>query len=469
MARHSMPAADAAWLHMDRAANPMVVNALVWLDEPLDWQRTREIFTQRIVERFPRFRQRVAEPLGRPAFEDCPGFDLDQHMHRLALPAPGDQRALQELVNDLITPPLDRSRPLWHAYLIEGFGEGCALLVRIHHCIADGIALARVMLSLTDEAPDAGIEPTPAPGGNGGRAPLGSLLRPAAGALSATRRMAGTAVHEGIESLLHPRHAVHLAGVAAQDSATLAKLLAAPADADTVLTQPLHGSRRVAWSAPFPLERIKTAGRRAGGTINDVLVAAVTGALRSYLEQHESLPEEVHVMVPFNLRPLDRPVPCELGNDFALILLPLPVGIADAGERLRDVMMRMDAVKHSHEGPISYAILSGIGLTPAQIEHRLIGYFSSKASAVVTNVPGPREAVYLAGTPVRGVLVWAPCSGSIGMTVSIFSYAGEVTVGFMADIGVVPDPQPLVNAFDHELRTLCRGTRRRSVARLAAG
>jgi diacylglycerol O-acyltransferase / wax synthase len=469
MARHSMPAADAAWLHMDRAANPMVVNALVWFDEPLDWQRAREVFTQRIVERFPRFRQRVAEPLGRPAFEDCPGFDLDQHMHRLALPPPGDQGALQELVSDLITPPLDRSRPLWHAYLIEEFGEGCALLVRIHHCIADGIALARVMLSLTD-VPDAGIEPPPDPRESGGHAPLASLLRPAAGALSATRRIAGATVHEGIESLLHPRHAAHLAGVAAQDAGTLARLLAAPADQTTVLRRPLHGTRRVAWSAPFPLKRIKAAGRRVGGTINDVLVAAVTGALRSYLEQRGSLPDEVHVMVPFNLRPLDRPVPCELGNDFALILLPLPVGIADPGERLRDVMMRMDSVKHSHEGAISYGILSGIGLTPAQVEHRLIGYFSSKASAVVTNVPGPREPVYLAGTPVRGVLVWAPCSGSIGMTVSIFSYAGEVTVGFMADIAVVPDPQPLVKAFDRELRTLCRGTRRRRpVARLAAG
>jgi diacylglycerol O-acyltransferase / wax synthase len=471
MARHAMPAADAAWLHMDRAANPMVVNALVWFDEPLDWQRVRAVFRQRVVEAFPRFRQRVTEPLGRPAFEDHPQFDLDQHLHRLALPAPGDERALQELVSDLITPPLDRSRPLWHAYLIEGFGEGCALLVRIHHCIADGIALARVMLSLTDDAPDAGIEPSPAPRDNGGHTPLGSLLRPAAGALRASRRIAGAAVHEGMESLLHPGHAAHLAGVAAEDAGTLAKMLAAPADADTVLRQPLHGSRRVAWSAPFPLDRIKAAGRGAGGTINDVLVAAVTGALRGYLEEGDSVPDQVHVMVPFNLRPLDQPVPRQLGNDFALILLPLPVGVADPGERLRDVTIRMDAVKQSHEGQISYGILSGIGLTPAQVEHRLIGFFASKASAVVTNVPGPRERVYLAGTPVRGVLVWAPCSGSIGMTVSIFSYAGEVRVGFMADVGVVPDPRPLANAFDRELRTLCRGTRgrRRQATGLAAG
>ena len=104
----------------------------------------------------------------------------------------------------------------------------------------------------------------------------------------------------------------------------------------------------------------------------------------------------------------------------------------------------MDAIKDSHEGPISYGILSAIGMTPPQVEDRLIGFFTEKASAVVTNVPGPRETVYLAGTPVRGVLVWAPCSGTIGMTVSIFSYAGEVTVGFMVDTALLPDPQPLV-------------------------
>jgi WS/DGAT/MGAT family acyltransferase len=227
----------------------------------------------------------------------------------------------------------------------------------------------------------------------------------------------------------------------------------------------LHGTRRVAWSTPFPLDRVKAAGRRSHATVNDVLVAAVTGSLRSYLQERGDLPDEVHVMVPFNLRAMDQPVPRDLGNDFALILLGLPVGIEDAGERVRDVKMRMDAIKHSHEGPISFGILGAIGMTPAQVENRLIGYFSDKASAVVTNVPGPRRQIYLAGSPVRGVLVWAPCSGGLGTTVSIFSYAGEVTVGFMTDIGLVPDPEPLVEAFDHELRTLCRGTRTRTARR----
>jgi WS/DGAT/MGAT family acyltransferase len=453
-----LPSADAAWLHMDSHLNPMVVNAVIWFDEAIDLSRAREIVKHRLVDEFPRFRQRVAEPLGRPPrFEDHPEFDVHQHLHRLALPAPGDRAALQDLVSDLITPPLDPTRPLWHVYLIEGFGEGCALLFRIHHCIADGIALARVMLSLTDEKPDAAIAaPLPASHAGGADARVRSLLRPATAALSTGRRLVGAGLHEGMETVLHPSHAARLAAMAGEDVGTLAKLLTAPSDSRTVLRGALHGTRRVAWSRPFRLDRVKRAGKRSGATINDVLVAALTGALHRYLAERDSSVDELHVMVPFNLRALDQPLPRDLGNDFGLILLTLPVGIPDTQARLREVKMRMDAIKNSHEGPIAYGMLSAIGMTPPAVEDRLIGFFSDKASAVVTNVPGPRSEVYFAGSPVRGVLVWAPCSGSIGMTVSIFSYAGKVTVGFMTDTGLVPDPQPLVKAFDAELRTLCR-------------
>jgi WS/DGAT/MGAT family acyltransferase len=448
MTTSQLPSADAAWLHMDSHLNPMVVNAVIWFDEPIDLSRAREIVEQRLVNEFPRFRQRVGEPFGRPPrFEDDPEFDVDQHLHRIGLPAPGDRAALEELVSDLITPPLDPTRPLWHIYLIEGFGEGCALLFRIHHCIADGIALARVMLSLTDDEPDAGMAPPARPA---------RVHPPGTGLLTAGRRALGAVVHEGMEVLIHPRHAARLAATAGQDAGTLVKLLTASSDSRTVLTDPLHGTRRVAWSKPFRLDRVKRAGKRSSATINDVLVAALTGALHRYLAERDSAVEELHVMVPFNLRPLDKPLPRELGNDFGLILLALPVGIADPDERLRDVKMRMDGIKNSHEGPIAYGMLSAIGMTPPAIEDRLIGFFTDKASAVVTNVPGPRSEIYFAGSPVGGVLVWAPCSGSIGMTVSIFSYAGKVTVGFMTDTGLVPDPQPLVKAFETELRALCR-------------
>src|SRR5512144_1449912 len=127
MSRQRMSNADAAWLHMDRPTNLMVINSVMWFDEPLDLDRVREILRVRLVERFPRFRQRVVEPplgIGVPSWEHDPDFDLDRHIHRVALPAPGDQRALEELAADFMTVPLDRSKPLWDAYVVEGYGSG---------------------------------------------------------------------------------------------------------------------------------------------------------------------------------------------------------------------------------------------------------------------------------------------------------------------------------------------------------
>jgi WS/DGAT/MGAT family acyltransferase len=456
MSRHAMPSADAAWLHMDRPTNPMVVNGLFLLGEAPDFDLMAARLEEGLVARFPRFRQRVTDALGRrPAFEDDPAFELDSHLRRLMLPPPGDRAALQAAVGGLIELPLDPGRPLWEAHLIEGFGDGAAVLWRMHHCIADGIALARVMLSVSDDA-DAAIEPAPP------RPARGALRRLAdgpLGALSAARRLGGAAVHEATESLVHPDHLRELAGMALRDTATTAKLLGAPADVPSDLRGPLSGRRRVAWSEPFPLERIRKAGRRRRVTINDLLVSALAGALHELFESSaprhgNGRPGEIHTMVPFNLRPLDEPVPSDLGNEFALILLALPVGPLPPAERLREVSSRMGAIKRSHEATISYGILSAIGLTPPWVEDRLIGFFTDKASLVVTNVPGPRRRVRFAGVPVTGVMVWAPCSGSMGMTVSIFSYGGEVTVGFMADTALVPDPKPLARAYEDELSLL---------------
>jgi WS/DGAT/MGAT family acyltransferase len=191
-----------------------------------------------------------------------------------------------------------------------------------------------------------------------------------------------------------------------------------------------------------------------GATVNDVLVAAMTGALREYLLGRDSIVDEIHAIVPFNLRPLDEPLPRDLGNRFGLVTLPLPVGLPAPAERLAAVMRAMAHIKGGSEGAISYAVLNAIGFTPAQVEASLVGLFSGVGSTVLTNVPGPRATVGLAGSPVRGVLVWAPVSGDLAMSISIFSYAGSVTIGVMSDAGLVPDPQTIAGAFAGELSKL---------------
>ena len=467
-----LSSADAAWLHMDRPTNLMVINSVLLFDQPVDWERVKEVTRLRLVDRYPKFHQRVVEsrlPLRPPAWEDDPDFALEHHMHHRALPAPGDAAALQELVGDLMTTPLDRSRPLWHQYLVDGYGDGAALIVRMHHCIADGIALARVMLSLTDSESDAGIAP-PDDGAaqKPSRVSIGGVPLPGTGSARRVAQLGAAVTRQGLQVAASPSHGTRLAGAIARDGATLVRLLLTPADAATAIKGDPAVSRRVAWTNPLSLRRVKQIAHAHDATVNDVLLASVSGALRHYLKDRGSRVGEIQAMVPFNLRPLDKPVPRELGNKFGLVMLPLPVGTSGSYRRLVEVHRRMQEIKASRDGPVSYALLNAMGITPEPVERRIVDLFTAKGTAVMTNVPGPKETVYLAGTPVRAVLVWAPTSGHIGMSVSIFSYRGEVIVGLMVDAALIPDPGEITSRLEDELRALGRlepivpgGSRRR--------
>jgi WS/DGAT/MGAT family acyltransferase len=449
--------ADAAWLHMDRPTNLMVINTVLLFDDPVDWERAREITQRRLVDRYPRFRERVVESpvaLRPPRWEPDPDFSLEHHMHHRALPVPGGVPELQELVSDLMTMPLDRNRPLWHVYMVDGFGEDAAMIVRMHHCIADGIALARVMLSLTDSEPGAGIGPEIDAQVSADRPRLLSAAASGAGAMVTVGRTGLGVFRQAAHIATSPSHAGRVAGAVARDGATLLRLLLTPADAATAIKGEPHVSRRVAWSSSLSLKRIKRIGHAHDASVNDVLLAAVSGALRHYLQERGSSVAEIQAMVPFNLRPLDQPVPRKLGNKFGLIMLPLPVGTSGSYRRLVEVHRRMDEIKHSRDAAISYGILSATGITPEPVERRIVDMFSAKSTAVMTNVPGPRETVYFAGSPVRTVLVWAPTSGHIGMSVSIFSYRGDVTVGLMVDAALIPDPERIVSELERELDAL---------------
>jgi diacylglycerol O-acyltransferase len=438
---HGMGSADAAWLHMDRPTNLMVINSVLWCDEPIDWDRCREVFRARVVERFDRFRQRPVEAPTGPHWEDVE-IDLDLHLHHVALPAPGNRRALEDFVSDRLPEPLDRSRPLWEIYFIDGLGKGAAVLVRMHHSIADGISLARVMLELTD-----GTQPS--------AQRFGDVI-PGSSPVAAVAHGVGAVARVGVATARHPRAA---ATTVIGDARTLAKLLLPGGDPRSAIKGDQRAAHRVAWSDPLDLWRVKRTAHELGTTINDVLVSAVAGAVGG----QDDMPDEVRALVPFNLRPLDEQLPRTLGNRFGLVILGLPVGITDPLDRTLEVKRRMDAIKHGHEGAITYGILELMGHTPPFVEGRLIDYFSGKGSMVLTNVPGPRRPLSLAGTPLAGVLVWAPCSGSVGMSVSIFSYAGKVTVGFLTDAGLVPNPQRLADGVRAEALAIGRAARAISV------
>jgi diacylglycerol O-acyltransferase / wax synthase len=235
---------------------------------------------------------------------------------------------------------------------------------------------------------------------------------------------------------------------------TLQRLVLMPSDPGTVLKGALGVGKRAAWSEMIPLDAIKRAGTRHGATVNDVLISAVAGALREYLEERgEDVDRlEIRAAVPVNLRPTERGL--DLGNSFGLVFVPLPVSIPSPVKRLTELKVRMDRIKASSEAIVSFGVLTALGNVPRALYTPAIEFFGSKASVVMTNVPGPREPLYMAGRRIAACMFWVPMSGHLGLGISILSYAGGVMVGVAADAGLVPDPDRLVTAFDRELKLL---------------
>jgi diacylglycerol O-acyltransferase / wax synthase len=428
-----MSSVDAAWLGMEDPTNLMMVTGLLMLDGRVDAGRLRTLLDRRLAP-FGRFRQRVVRPrtrAGLPYWQDDEAFDIENHVSHVALPPPGDEKALRDMVSELMSTPLDATKPLWHVHLIDGRGGGSAFVARIHHSIADGIALVEVMLSLLDPTPNARVRARARPSEHAdGRGPLGWL--------------------SGAVRLLDDPARI------AEGAYRLGRLVFLPPDPETVFKGALGRRKRAAWSNPLPLDDFKAAGRAFGATVNDVLVATATGALRRYLEKRgeRTAGVAIRASVPVNLRPPAQAH--KLGNAFGLVFLTLPVGIADPVKRLRAVKKEMDALKRSPEALVAFALLNIMGLTPVEVEKAGLRFFGSKATAVLTNVPGPRESLYLAGRKVGSVMFWVPQSGRLGLGISILSYAGGVMLGVATDAGLVPDPERIVAEFETEFKILQR-------------
>jgi diacylglycerol O-acyltransferase len=452
--RHRMPVADVAWLHMDRPTNLMVNNVVFWFDAPVDWDRVKELCRERLVGRFPRFSQRVVEPRvpwRAVGWEDDPRFDLEHHIHRLALPAPGDHAALMDLVADLMATPLDHDKPLWDMYLVEGYGPGCAIVSRTHHCIADGISLSHALLSLT-EAPDGAVAAAPLVHRRR-LGPLHAVKIPIA-ALASSVRHAEVGVRDGLRVAAKPRQRSRLLRAAEDRIRALTKRPLTRSGADNALKGELGVSQRVASSRAISLPDVERTGHATGTTVNDVVVGAVTGALRSYVLERGGPVAELGARVPFNLRLLSQPLPRDLGNKFGPVLVMLPLGLDDPHERLAEVHRRMADVKHSRGGARAFGLLRVIGMAPPAIARVITDVGTAKVTTLITNVPGPQHPVSLAGTPVRGMLVWAPRPGSMSMSVTIFSYNGEIRVGLGVDAGLIPDPERILAGMEDELAEL---------------
>lgn len=504
--RETMRAVDVAWLRMDRPDNLMQINGVLAFDGPPDLQRLRDLIAARLT-RIRRFRQRVVLRGGRYRWEAAHDFDITRHVVATEVPAPGDRAAAQRLFGALMSQPLDRAHPLWKFHLLP-FEGGSAVFCRLHHAMGDGVAMMLVLLSMCDLEPGGpgaadvqghpGIDPPPAgaecdagaapatgtdrgiaadgaaqdaAGGGTRPADLADLFGSPADRIAVFKRLTDDVMPDLMRLLTLPVEGMRRtsrAALAAASAWGLGKLVAYPPDPRAFKGR-LSVEKRVAWSRPLPVDEVKAVGQALGGTINDVLLSAVGGGLHRHLAGRAAPPDEklvIRAAMPVNLRSLDRMN--ELGNRFGLAFLGIPVGQGDPLRRMQELKRRADILKRSAEPLVVYGLLTAAGLMPLAVQRLLVAIFGAKATAVMTNVPGPRRTLYLMGRPIEDLFFWVPQSGTLSMGISILSYRGRVRLGFATDAGLVPDPEALVSGFDEEWALMTDLARRRSSPERAA-
>lgn len=464
---------DAAWLQMDGPDNRMVITGVLWLDRSLSYRALHELLHDRLVAHYPRFRQKVVYGvLGEPRWAEDEHFDLRAHLHHVGLPAPGGRLGLQTLVGQLMSSPLEMAHSPWQIHLVDGYEGGCALVARLHHVLADGISLARVLLSLADEVgevalttADPSVEDAPGDARSADADPSGgarSFLRDPASA-------GGRLLDLGRSLRAQPDRVFDVARLGGSSAAVVGRLLTLSDDPASPLRGRLGAIKHAAWSESVELAPLKALASALGGTINDLLLCALAAALARYLRAQGSPQREIRTLVPVNLRALDQPIGRELGNHFGMVFVGLPVDHLPPRERFDEVRRRMRAMKNSTEPALTYALLNAIGRTPVQFERLFTDVFGAKASLITTNVPGPTEPLHLAGARLDGVLFWVPQSAGVGLGVSLFSYAGKVVWGISADLRRVPDPQALVDGMHRAIDELAESVDRDDVAAPSPG
>jgi len=457
-----MSSIDTAWLRMERPTNLMMIMGILIFEGKLDFQRFKEEIVEGRFLTYKRFKQRTLQD-GRHAYwEDDPNFDVSRHVHRTALPGAAGKAELEELASDLRSTPLDFSKPLWQFHLVENYHEngmeGSAFIMRIHHCYADGIAMIHVLLSLTETDPKDSLvhieeELTPSKD----RSLLKRVIEPLNEFVDhtfKTFKWGQDLLEEGVEIVRHPSNVLGYARQKVELALETAKIALMSNDPETCFKGKLGVNKCAAWSNPLLLREMKQVGQALGCSINDVTLACITGALRTYMLNRGQTPSglEIRAVVPVNLRPDDQI--CELGNEFGLVLLTLPLGTENPIERLYQIRKYMQAIKNSYQADATFGLLGTLGFGPNMLEQSAIDLLSKKATTVMSNVFGPQQPLYMTGTPIKELMFWVPQTGSVSMGLSIISYNGHILFGTVTDERLVSDPQTIAKSFEKEFEKL---------------
>ncbi len=464
---------DASFLHLEDTVSHMHIGTVAILEGPPPEREALARMVRAHLPRVPRYRQTVhfvPIALGRPVWVDDSHFNLDYHLRRTALPPPGGDLQLRNLVGRVMSQQLDRGKPLWEMWVVEGLREGrWGLITKLHHCMVDGVSGAELLAVILDSERDPDLA-GPADW-HAERQPLGAelaihaLLRRAVSPyeqLRAARSMARS-----------PRRALATAGATARGLWTLTGVVAPPPSSS--LNGPIGPHRRWAW-ARSQLSDVKRIRSAFGGTVNDVVLSAIAGGFRALLsERGEPTQRDVRTLVPVSVRSNDEHG--EYNNRVSAIFANLAVGIEDPLERLAATHAQMEHLKHSGEAVAGDVLVGLSGFAPAML--LALGLRAAtrmpqhSVNTVTTNVPGPQRPLYAAGRRMLECFPYVPLGGHVRIGVAIFSYDGGLTFGVTGDYDGAPDIEVLCRGIEQSLNELVEAAeqaeRARAPGRQASG
>ena len=449
-----LTAVDASFLAQEgRSSHMHVGSVLLFEGPPPAYDEVLEGIESRL-HLVPRYRQKLAFPrlqTGRPVWVDDPTFNLEYHVRHTALPDPGSIDQLRLLAGRIYSQRLDRSKPLWETWLVQGLDDGrFALITKTHHSMVDGIAgvdLASVLFDLSPVPREIEPEPwTPNPEPTQAELIADGVKDFVKAPLSAAARALG--------AVQHPGRALHEARAAAEGIGEVAWANLNPAP-ETPLNVPIGPHRRIQW-VEAPLADFKRVKNALGGTVNDVVLAVVAGALRRWLHSRGVRTEglELRALVPVSIRAEDDHG--SLGNRIAAMRGPLPVYVEDPVERLRIVRESMAGLKESKQA-LGAEVIAGLqDFAPPTIlaQASRLNFSTRLFNLIVTNVPGPQFPLYLLGRELQELVPIAFLPEDHALAIAIMSYNGKADFGLLADYDAMPDLDLVAESIEESLAEL---------------
>jgi diacylglycerol O-acyltransferase / wax synthase len=451
---------DSSFLHLEDRVSHMHIGSIAIFEGPEPPFEKFVAMVEGKLPLVPRYRQLVREvplELGRPVWVDDPDFNIDYHVRHTALPAPGGEEELRRLVGRVMSQQLDRTKPLWEIWVVQGLEEGrWAMVAKTHHAMVDGVSGTELLAVIMDTSP----QPSPPVADDWHPAPLPSGTRLAAEAVVDLALSPYEQVRAVRAATRVPREALHQLGEVVQGISSMAGVLRS--NPVSTLNGPIGPHRRYGW-ASTSVEDVKVVRKGLGGTFNDVVLAAITGGFRGLLRSRgEAVDRVVRTLVPVSVRARDvsgRAVgDATYDNKVSAMFASLPVNIEDPTEQLHAITAQMQGLKESKEAVAGEALTSLSGFAPPMLlalGMRVAGRVSQRnINTGTTNVPGPQFPLYAAGRRMLKCYPYVPLFGQVRIAIAIFSYDGQVTFGVTGDYDSAPDLEVLCRGIEDAMRRL---------------